>query len=41
MSSFLNIRPENALTTKVKVAGKRKGWSAAIARRSSPTTWKI
>lgn len=28
--------PENALTTKVNVAGNLKGWSAAIANKSSP-----
>ena len=28
--------PENALTTKVNVAGNLKGWSAAMANKSSP-----
>lgn len=28
--------PENALTTKVNVAGNLKGWSAEIANKSSP-----
>lgn len=28
--------PENALTTNVNVAGNLKGWSAAIANKSSP-----
>lgn len=30
--------PENARTTKVKVAGNLKGWSAPIDNRSSPAT---
>lgn len=28
--------PENALTTNVNVAGNLKGWSAAMANKSSP-----
>ena len=30
------ILPENALTTNVNVAGNLKGWSAAMANKSSP-----
>lgn len=38
-SSMGSALPEKALTTNVKVAGKRNGWSAPIDRRSSPAVF--